>query len=145
MHAIAPALEGSFIIPVTVDDLAADGLLEDEYPQTCWERSVETLIARKDEIAGLAVASGERLEAYLFNKGWGDPGLSGTLVDDGGARLKQLLSLARGGPGALPFHQGAPGGDFKGNPGVAWFPPSPADIWSSQGGPGPTRSPLKRA
>ena len=63
---VAPALNGSFIIPVTVDDLAANGLLGDEYPQTCWERSVETLIARKDEITGLAIASDERFEAYLL-------------------------------------------------------------------------------
>ena len=70
---VAPALDGSFIIPVTVDDLAANGLLGDEYPKTCWERSVETLIARKEEITGLAIASEERIEAYLLNKGWGDP------------------------------------------------------------------------
>ena len=32
----------------------------------CWERSVETLTARKDDIAGLAVASDERIEAYVL-------------------------------------------------------------------------------
>src|SRR5262245_9487667 len=46
-----------FAIPVSVDDLEANGLLDDGYPQTPWERSVETLRARKEEIAGLAVAS----------------------------------------------------------------------------------------
>ena len=55
-----------FVIPVTVDDLAANGLLEDAHPQVCWERSIETLTARKDDIAGLAVASDERIEAYLL-------------------------------------------------------------------------------
>ena len=54
------------MIPVTVDDLAANGLLEEADPQTCWERSVETLTARKDDIAGLAVASDERIEAYVL-------------------------------------------------------------------------------
>ena len=54
------------MIPVTVDDLAANGLLEEDYPQVCWERSVETLTARKEDITGLAVASDERIEAYLF-------------------------------------------------------------------------------
>ena len=34
--------------------------------QVCWERSVETLTARKDDIAGFAVASDERIEAYLL-------------------------------------------------------------------------------
>jgi hypothetical protein len=87
-----------FVIPVTVDDLAANGLLEEAHPQVCWERSVETLIARKDGIAGLAVASDERIEAYLLH----DLGIwkSGNLeilslrsfVDDGGARLGQLLA-----------------------------------------------------
>src|SRR5258707_418393 len=48
---------GGFVIPVTVDDLAANGLLGEAHPQTCWERSVETLTARKDDIEGLAVAS----------------------------------------------------------------------------------------
>ena len=34
--------------------------------RVCWERSVETLTARKDDIAGLAVASDERIEAYVL-------------------------------------------------------------------------------
>jgi L-amino acid N-acyltransferase YncA len=57
--------EGRFVIPITVDDLAANGLLE-AHPQVCWERSVETLTARKDDIAGLAVASEERIESYVL-------------------------------------------------------------------------------
>ena len=32
-----------FVIPLTVDDFDANGLLEDARSQTCWERSVETL------------------------------------------------------------------------------------------------------
>ncbi|MBI2185701.1 MAG: GNAT family N-acetyltransferase [Acidobacteria bacterium] len=52
---------GGLVIPITVDDLAANGLLEEAHSQTCWERSVETLTARKDDIAGLAVASDERM------------------------------------------------------------------------------------
>jgi GNAT superfamily N-acetyltransferase len=100
---------GTFVIPVTVDDLAANGLLGEADPQVCWERSVETLTARKDDIAGLAVASDERIEAYLLY-------LAGALaeagptaeivslrafIEDGGARLKQLLS--RLGPGTFRF------------------------------------------
>ena len=106
-----------FVIPVTVDDLAANGLLEEAPPspmasaravdrQVCWERSVETLTARKDDMAGLAVASDERIEAYLLyvERGVGPEGDAETeiaslrsLVEDGGARLKQLLArLDRG-------------------------------------------------
>ncbi len=55
-----------FVIPVTVDDLSANGVLADADQQVCWKRSVETLSARKDDIAGLAVASDERIEAYLL-------------------------------------------------------------------------------
>jgi GNAT superfamily N-acetyltransferase len=105
--------DGRFVIPVTVDDLAANGLLGEAHPQTCWERSVETLTARKDDIAGLAVASDERIEAYLLyvkprvgpeGNAEAGPRASAptaeivslrTFIEDGGARLKQLLSRLR--------------------------------------------------
>ncbi len=60
------AREMGFVIPITVDDLAANGLLGEAHQQVCWQRSVETLIARKDDIAGLAVASDEQIEAYVL-------------------------------------------------------------------------------
>jgi hypothetical protein len=113
------------VIPVTIEDLAANGLLGERDPQMCWERSVETLTARKDDITGLAVASDERIEAYLLyaQSGVGPStfapssqrelrrDLAGALaeaggteimslrsfVEDDGARLNQLLSrLGRG-------------------------------------------------
>jgi GNAT superfamily N-acetyltransferase len=90
---------GCFVIPVSVDDLAANGLLGEADPERCWKRSIETLTARKDEIAGLAIASDERIEAYVLYTN-GDAGPEGTteimslrsFVDDGGDRLKQLLA-----------------------------------------------------
>ncbi len=88
-------VEGRFLIPVTVDDLAANGLLGEADPEVCWERSVETLTARKDEIAGFAVASDERIEAYVLYTAADQTAeiLSlRSVVEDGGARLKQLLS-----------------------------------------------------
>ncbi|MDQ5873232.1 MAG: GNAT family N-acetyltransferase, partial [Acidobacteriota bacterium] len=105
--------DGRFVIPVTVDDLAANGLLGEAHPQVCWKHSVETLTARKDDIAGLAVASDERIEAYLLyvKPGVGPEGNAEagpraspppaeivalrTFIEDGGARLKQLLSRLR--------------------------------------------------
>ena len=79
------------VIPVTIDDLAANGLLEGA-PPTCWGRSIETLMARKDEIEGLAVASEERIEAYiLYIKDAPEIQSLRSFVEDGGARLKQLL------------------------------------------------------
>jgi hypothetical protein len=130
----APDAAG-FVIPVTVDDLAANGLLGEADLEVCWERSVETLSARKDDIAGLAVASDERIEAYLLYVNpeenveigkFGNrdisraPAVAGAMpsfqmsrspnfqilslrsfVEDGGARLQQLL--ARLGPGTFRF------------------------------------------
>ncbi len=86
------AREGAgFVIPVTVDDLAANDLLGAAHPQACWERSVETLTARKDDIAGLAVASDERIEAYLLYIKDGEILSLRSFIDDGGACLKQLI------------------------------------------------------
>ena len=76
----------------------------------CWERSVETLTARKGDIAGLAVASDERIEAcLLYIRPAGALAAAGpegdqegaeilslqTFIEDGGARLNQLLSRLR--------------------------------------------------
>jgi GNAT superfamily N-acetyltransferase len=115
---------GRFVIPVTVDDLAANGLLEGAQPPACWARSVETLTATKDEIAGLAIASAERIEAYVLhvNPPLGHAGVPieterqerapvvdivsvRSFVEDGGARLGRLLSRLRAqglGPFRLP-------------------------------------------
>jgi L-amino acid N-acyltransferase YncA len=99
-----------FVIPVTVDDLDANGLLEGPpsplasarqgQPQVCWERSVETLMARKDDIAGLAVASDDRIEAYVLHVAdalaEADTTVEilslRTFIEDGGARQIHLLS-----------------------------------------------------
>jgi GNAT superfamily N-acetyltransferase len=87
----APWRVEGFIIPVTVDDLAANALLGEDQ-QLCWERSVETLTARKDEIAGLAVASDERIEAFVLYVKDGEILSLRSLVEDDGARLRQLFS-----------------------------------------------------
>ena len=85
------------MIPVSVDDLDANGLLGEADPQVCWKRSVETLTARKDDITGLAVASDERIEAYILYTKEGEIVSLRSLVDDGGARLQQLLSRLHAG------------------------------------------------
>ena len=96
------------VIPVTIDDLAANGLLGEDptsastgqvHPQICWERSVETLTARKEDIAGVAVATDERIEAYVLyvTRGTEQTEILSlrSFIADGGARLKQLLSQLR--------------------------------------------------
>jgi hypothetical protein len=100
-------IPGRLVIPVTIDDLQANALLSGGRPETCWERSVETLTVRKDEIQGLAVASDERLESYvLVRRGAAAEGTEilslRSFVDDGGARLKLLLSRLAG-PDAKTF------------------------------------------
>jgi hypothetical protein len=94
--------DGRFVIPVTVDDLVANGLLGEAppslaasaghmLPQVCWEHSLETLIARKDDITGLAVASDERIDAYILYMKSEIVSVR-LFIDDGGAGLKRLLS-----------------------------------------------------
>jgi hypothetical protein len=86
---------GRFIIPVTADDLAANGLLGDVDPDVCWRRSVETLMATKEDIMGLAVASDERIEAYVLyvpQEVEAEVVALHSMVDDDGRRLRQLLS-----------------------------------------------------
>ena len=114
------------MIPVTVDDLAANGLLGEDHPQTCWERSVETLTARKDDIAGLAVASDERIEAYLlYMSGTADGDCVAPHVHRGRWSPSEAtaLSTPRARHEDLPVPEGPPGGDLEGVPGDARFPP----------------------
>ena len=93
-----PEVSGGLVIPFTVDDLAANGLIGG---QVCWERSVETLTARKEEIAGLAVASHERIEACILYIKDGEIVYFRSFIADGGARLRSLLS--RLGTGTFRF------------------------------------------
>ena len=120
-----------FVIPVTVDDLAANGLLEEAYSPGCWERSVETLTARKDDIAGLAVASDERIEAYILylkcvdQDGTAEIASLGTFIEDGGAREQQLLSRLRvQGIGTFRFPKVHPAEIFKNSPEMLGFRPA---------------------
>jgi GNAT superfamily N-acetyltransferase len=80
-----------FMIPVTVEDLDANGLLENAGTPVCWERSVEALRARKDDLTGLAVASDERIEACVLRSKDGEIASLRSFVEDGGARLNHLL------------------------------------------------------
>ena len=133
--------DGRFVIPVTVDDLAANGLLGEADPQVCWERSVETLTARKDDIAGLAVASDERIEAYLLyvKRDVGPEGnaqaVRGERPDRGDCVAPLCyrgrwstfeaiaLSTERARHEGVPVPEGPPVGDLRGVPGDARFPP----------------------
>ena len=86
---------GRFVIPVTVDDLAANGLLDDASPQGCWQRSTETLVARKTDLKGLAVATEERLEACILYSMAGEVVFLRSFFEDDGARVRQLVARMR--------------------------------------------------
>lgn len=57
---------GTFVIPVTADDLVANGLLDEADDTGCWARALDSLRAQAADVAGLAVASEDRLEACLL-------------------------------------------------------------------------------
>jgi len=92
-HEGSPRRDGDrVVIPVTVDDLAANGLLGDQHSRAAWERSPETLLAGKHEIEGIAVASDERLEAcLLYRKEAAEILVLRSFVEDEGTRLGMLL------------------------------------------------------
>jgi len=96
-----------FVIPVTLDDLAANGLIEASLPASSWARALDSITARKDEIVGLAVASEDQLEAYVLystHESEGQIVSLRALVDDDGARLSQLVSkLKANGLSSLRF------------------------------------------
>lgn len=105
-HSPAEHIDGRFVIPVTFDDLVANDVLADAHPHACWARSREALVARKDTLRGLAVASDERLEAFVLHTDDGEIAALRSLVDDGGARLRVLCSRIRtGGIERLTFAQ----------------------------------------
>ncbi len=74
----APALPEpvpeELVMPVTADELDGHGLL-DIPGDVAWERRRETLLNRRDELAGSAIATPERIEAFLLHR----------VADDGAA------------------------------------------------------------
>ena len=100
-HRTSHVAGNALVIPATIDDLVANGLLEGDLPPTPWERSVQTLMARKDEISGFAVASDERIEAYVLHRADEIVALR-SFVEDAGARLKRLLNGLGTSPLRLP-------------------------------------------
>ena len=57
--------------PVTVDQLVESGALQD-LPELAWERALPTLLARKDALHGLAIASEEGIAGWALWREAGD-------------------------------------------------------------------------
>ncbi len=62
-----PGDAGSLSVPVTFDELIDSGAWNDGIARS-WERSLETLTNRKEQLEGLAVASDERVEAWALHR-----------------------------------------------------------------------------
>lgn len=96
VHDKQPLQTGSIVIPISTDDLLANDLLGGTSSPRCWERSVQTLTARKDDISGVAVASDERIETSLL---YADRGGDADVLslrcnaEDEGNQLAHLLRL----------------------------------------------------
>lgn len=60
-----PVIPPGFIVAVTVDDLVDTALPALGAPVS-WERTRATLLGRKERLQGLAIASGDRLEAAVL-------------------------------------------------------------------------------
>jgi ribosomal protein S18 acetylase RimI-like enzyme len=73
------------VIPTTVEELLANDALHVS-PAACWEREAKSLLNRREELRGIAVASPERIEAWA-------------LVDDApGTAERRLLGFGAADP-----------------------------------------------
>lgn len=121
---VDPVPEG-LVAPISVDELAASGALESP-PGAAWVRTRKSLLGRRESLRGLAVASPDRIEAWLLHAApegphrpetpaevvgfaTADPGEDGRRALLLGALLRQLaqatggaLRLARLAEGEVP-------------------------------------------
>lgn len=61
-----PLADGPAIIPISVQDLLENELIDLRQTDCAWERQPATLINRKDGLEGIALASPDRIEAFLI-------------------------------------------------------------------------------
>jgi hypothetical protein len=92
---IASPAPSGLVVPVTVDDLIDIALPNASAPRS-WNRARGTLVNRKERLSGLAIASGERLDASLLYTREDDGrveiwNLSAAPGSDGDAALGMLL------------------------------------------------------
>jgi GNAT superfamily N-acetyltransferase len=92
---VEAAQDARLVIPVTVDDLAANGLFAEPHGQVCWGRAIETLTARREEMSGLALASDEHIEACILYLNDGEILWLTSFIEDGGTGLALLFSRLR--------------------------------------------------
>lgn len=106
------------IVPVTIDDLLAGGILDPDAPR-CWERAPRCLMKVRDRVRGIALAA-DTLEAYVLYRdagagapreilalGCADEGrrevLLGLLIRQLGAAGPAPVRISRAWSGEIPF------------------------------------------
>ncbi len=109
---LPPIQSPGAIIPVTVQELLDNGLLgsEADQKQDCsWQRQTTTLLQRKDELSGLAIASPDCIEAFFLQRRC--PGRGGSEIvrlgvqdENHGELFLSLLLRAVSSAEAFPVH-----------------------------------------
>lgn len=94
---LEPLPASKLLIPVKVDDLLAAGVLTEEDSHICWERQARTLVERSDQVQGLAIATPDRVEAFLLFSGSTVVRLWAAEQSQAGALFPLLLRSAFGG------------------------------------------------
>lgn len=81
-------------IPITLDDITGSGAWEPAIPRS-WERTLQTLTNRKEQLSGLAVASDTRIEAWLlyFTPSQGGPTRVLAMGGPPGQQSRSLLAI----------------------------------------------------
>ncbi|MDX1387616.1 MAG: GNAT family N-acetyltransferase [Acidobacteriota bacterium] len=87
------APRGGPVVPVGVDDLHESGVLEGTAGRA-WERTLKTLLNRRETLEGYAVASDVRIEAYLLAR-QGAAGHGREIVALGAAEGEEPRALLR--------------------------------------------------
>ena len=98
---MAPPASGSFVIPASVADLAANGLLTDALG-VAWERAAATLRGREDLLEGIALASADTIEAFLLYRraaSGAGAGIAALRAPDAAAFVR-LIAIVAGRTGA---------------------------------------------
>ncbi len=62
------AAVGAVEIPVTLDDLTANGFLSEGPRQRCWSRDIASIRRHGDPIEGIAVATDDGIEAFVLHR-----------------------------------------------------------------------------
>ena len=83
-----PALTAAAVVPITLDELVANDAVETAAPRP-WARAHEALLRRQEGLLGLALASPDRIEAWLL---WRErDGLRDLMAAGGGQDMLGLL------------------------------------------------------